>query len=387
MKKVLYFFPLNPAEKNSGSCSRALGLLNYFKERDLHVDFVSKYTWGNWTEASAQKFKDAHLADNLYIFRRKPIKTNPLTYFFGYKIWHILFEKKLELVRGSIPNHTTLHLQNQFNDLFKKNKYDYIIISYAYWGDLIKGNPFIGDAVTIIDTHDILAIQHKNDEGFAEENAARDEIRRVGLFDQVWAISPEETTFFEQHFKDRVKYIPVSIKEPTYTLPTKEYDVIYVATDNPHNLVASKWFFAEVYPLLPKTLRICVIGTITSHIPQHFPNVSIIPYADDLYGMYARSRTAICPMFSGTGVKVKVVEALANGLPVVCNTSGLDGLPVKKDNGCMVTDDAKTFAQYMMQLQFDQELYHQQSEQGKKLFDKHFSKKAVYKKMDEAMGL
>lgn len=388
MKRVLYFFPLNPAEKNSGSNSRALGLLHYFKERGWHVDFVSKQKWGNWTAATEKKFIDAKLADNLYIFRRKPVKKNPVVYFFGYKLWHILFEKKLSIVKGSIPNHTTLNLQKQFNALFKKNKYDYVIISYAYWADLIKDNPYLNNATTIIDTHDILATQHQHDTGLIKDNAIKDELRRVGLFDQIWAISPEERDFFKQYFNDKVKYIPVAVEAPmSRTGTTKEFDIIYVATDNPHNLLASKWFFDNVYPLLEKQIKICVIGTILPHIPQGLSNITYISFIDDLNAMYARSKAAICPMLSGTGVKVKVVEALANGLPVVCNERGQDGLPYKSNNGCLVTNDAEMFAGYIKQLLSDEALYQQQSDLGGKMFRENFSKQSVYKKMDEAFGI
>ena len=388
MKRVLYFFPLNPAEKNSGSNSRALGLLHYFKERGWHVDFVSKQKWGNWTPATEKKFIDVRLVDNLYIFRRKPVKKNPVVYFFGYKLWHIIFEKKLNIVKGSIPNHTTLNLQKQFNALFQKNRYDYVIISYAYWADLVKDNPYLTNTITIIDTHDILATQHKQDIGFIKDDALKDEIRRVGLFDQIWAISPEETDFFKQYFKEKVKYIPVTVESRLkHPDAAKEYDLIYVAPDNPHNLLAPKWFFDNVYYLLDKQIKICVIGTILPHIPRGLFNITYINFEDDLNAMYARSKVAICPMFSGTGVKVKVVEALANGLPVVCNEQGQDGLPYKIDNGCLVTNDAVLFAGYIKQLLNDDVLYQQQSQLGKKMFRENFSKEAVYKRMDEALGI
>ena len=388
MKRILYFFPLNPAEKNSGSCSRALGLLHYFKERRFYVDFVSKQQWGNWTEETKQKFIDAGIADNLYVFRRKPIKKNPFTYFFGYKIWNLIFLKKLNRIKGSIPNHTTLNLQKQFNALFKKNNYDYVIISYVYWADLIRNNPYIKNAVTIVDTHDLLSTQHQDDIDFIKSNAIGDELRRVDLFDQIWAISPEETDFFGGFFKEKVKYIPVIMEEPEIISSIeKEYDIIYVATDNPHNLLASAWFFNEVYPLLPKDLKLCVIGKVTEHIPMHLQNVTSVKFVEDLNAVYQKSSIAICPMLSGTGVKVKVVEALANGLPVVCNERGVDGLPDKINNGCLITNDPKEFAQLVQQLLADKNLYQQQSNLGKLCYQKNFSKEVVYEKMDNAFQI
>lgn len=353
----------------------------------MQVDFISKKDWGNYTEDTIAAFEEARLADNLWVLRRKPVKKNPVTYFFSYKIRHVLFEYKRRRAKGSIPNHATLHLQEQFDNILKKNRYDYIIISYAYWADLIRDNPYLQDAVTIIDTHDLLFSLHQHDRGFNRGAAIEDELKRLSQFRQIWAISMEETYFFRQFFKENVFYIPMMMEDPEPLPVTKEFDLIYVATDNPHNIVSSRWFFEKVYPLLPRSLRICIIGSVLDHIPRELPNITRVTFAEKLGDYYNRSRIAICPMLSGTGVKIKVVEAMAYGLPVVCNQPGVDGIPDKTNNGCLVTDDAIKFAEYIMLLLSDEEEYKQQSASGRACFKKHFLKKEVYKKIDRALGL
>ena len=91
-------------------------------------------------------------------------------------------------------------------------------------------------------------------------------------------------------------------------------------------------------------------------------------------------------MISGTGVKVKVVEALAHGLPVVCNLRGTDGLPNKRLNGCLVSDDPATFADNIITLLGDQDLYVTQSALAKQLFNNSFSKSVIYHELDSAFA-
>lgn len=389
MKRILYFFPLNPVDKNSGSRTRALNLLKYFKSRDLKVDFITKLVWGLYTPETIRAFENSGLAENIWIMERKPVKKNPVKYFFSYKLWHILFERKLKLVKGSIPNHTTWNLRKQFDAMLQRQSYDYIIISYAYWADLIRDNPHMGKAVTIIDTHDLLASQHQNDTGFDKGAALGDELRRVSQFDQVWAISPEETYFFGQFLKDKVKHIPMMMEAPPVVQPSgdKEFDLVYVATDNPHNLISNAWFFKEVYPLLPTQLKICVIGPITAHVPAGLKNVTCIKFVEDLDEYYLKAKVALCPMLSGTGVKVKVVEAMSHGLPVVCSERGLDGLPDKTNNGCLATNDPQLFAKYIRQLLEDKAFFEEMSAQSLASFHKHFSIAGAYKKLDRALGI
>src|SRR3546814_16145067 len=64
-------------------------------------------------------------------------------------------------------------------------------------------------------------------------------------------------------------------------------------------------------------IRLGVIGKISGHIGT-YRNVTKISFAEDLGEFYRQSAIAMCPMLGGTGVKVKVVEALSYGLPVEC---------------------------------------------------------------------
>jgi glycosyltransferase involved in cell wall biosynthesis len=98
---------------------------------------------------------------------------------------------------------------------------------------------------------------------------------------------------------------------------------------------------------------------------------------------YGNSKIAICPMLSGTGVKIKVVEALSFGLPVVCNFRGTDGLPNKTNNGCLVTDDPLEFAQNIKTLLSDESLYRQQNNYAKEVFNNNFKTDVVFGLLDE----
>jgi glycosyltransferase involved in cell wall biosynthesis len=385
VKKVLYFFPLNPADNNTGSCRRALGILQYFKDRNISVDFVSKHDWGKWTSESKKAFEDMELADNLYIFKRKPDKKNPVSYFFNYKLWHNLHEQKLSKQKSSFPNHTTLYLQQQFDELFSQNNYDLIILSYAYWADIIHNNPFVQNSITILDTHDFLTSQHQLDPHFNIGVSFGDEIKRLSYFDQVWAIAPEEQYVFAQFLEEKVQYIPAWINDPGTSSYSKKFDLVYVATDNPHNLRSAKWFFSEVYPLLDNSISIVVIGKINDHLANNLPNVKQLKYVDSLNDYYARSKVALCPMLSGTGVKIKVIEAMAHGLAVVCNDRGLDGLPVKVNNGCLSTQDAQEFANNIHRLLNDPQFYSQQSQLARNCYEVCFTREVGYNKIDIAL--
>jgi glycosyltransferase involved in cell wall biosynthesis len=138
--------------------------------------------------------------------------------------------------------------------------------------------------------------------------------------------------------------------------------------------------------LLPKGIRICVIGKICDYFPS-LPGVEKHLFVHDLSEYYYKARVAICPMLNGTGVKVKTVEALSYGLPVVCNLRGLDGLPAKENNGCLRGDTPEEFAAHIENLLTDEQLYTRTSEMAIDNFNRFFEKKKCYEDLDKVLGL
>ena len=348
MKKVLYFFPDDVAKQNAGNKTRALELLKYFKHRGVQVDFASlqfESADRGCTDDTINFVKSSGLAQNVYLLPRKPGKSNALLYFFKYKLWDLLYYWFTFPFRSDIPTFMTLTLKSTFERLLKENQYDYIIISYIYYAEMAANKDLLKGAKTIIDTHDFITAQFKYRKSFNLGITLQDEIKRLDKFDEVWAISGEEQYLFGQFCKTKVRLVPFMMKPKTTGThsPEKKYDLIYVASNNIHNERSARWFFNEVYPLLPAGIRICMIGGINKVLGD-MPQTTQIAFADDLDAFYAQAKIALCPMLTGTGIKIKVVEALAHGLPVVCTTRGIDGLPNKTLNGCLVSDDAAQFA-------------------------------------------
>ncbi len=375
----------NPLGKNHGNKTWSLQLLKYFKIRGFEVDFISDKEWGMWSAADVEAIHKTGLVKSVHILDRKPSKKNILRYFFQHKLPHFFIKRKAGFYAPAISDHITLFYQRQFDKILKNNEYDFIYINYVTCYSLIKNNPYLGSAIKIIDTHDFFTSQFQRKKNFDIGKAFREEIKRLSLFDNIWTVSVEEHYIFSQFCDKKVSLVQTMLDKPSLDsmvpFDEKEYDIIYVASDIIHNKVSASWFFSEVYPSLPSSLKICVIGKITDHLSE-YPNVHKIRFVDDLGAFYAKTRIAICPMLSGTGIKVKVVEALSFGLPVVCNPRGVDGLLNKVNNGCTVVENGMQFAIAITALLTDRELYSRQSKQAESSFDLFFSTKSAYKKLD-----
>lgn len=383
MRRVLFFMPDNPLKKNAGNRTRALSTLSYFKSRNFEIDFVSEYFTGLWNEADIKAFEQSGLANNTYVIKKKPSKRNILYYLLFYKLPNFFYQNKAWFFPLQFPELVTLRFKKAFNKLLKAKDYDYIFINYASWASLVENNHLTKSAIKVIDTHDFITAQHqkKNDIG----RSFKEEIRRISLFDIALAISVEEQYIFSQFCKSKVILAPMTLDKPEnlHDVGEKSFDLIYVASDNVHNRKSANWFFNEVYPLLPTNLQICVIGQINEHLTIRASNIVSVNFAEELSDYYRNAKVAICPMLTGTGTKIKVVEALSYGLPVVCNSRGVDGLIDKNNNGCLVSDDPSEFGNNILKLLTDKLEYKKQAENALATFCLNYEKEACYKKLDQ----
>ena len=115
---------------------------------------------------------------------------------------------------------------------------------------------------------------------------------------------------------------------------------------------------------------------------QDFPNIQKVPFAADLTDYYNSSKIVICPMFSGTGLKIKVIEALSFGIPVVTNERGLDGLFNKTKNGCLVTNNHEKFAGFINELFENAIFYNMITLQAQHYFLENHHSEIVQEKLD-----
>lgn len=382
MSTVLFFYPENPLSFTQGNNIRAHTLLKYFMERNISVDFIGESS-SYFKQKDISILKEKSLIQNGWLLNKQKKSIHYyLKFWLPQKIKKI-FQSKNEIVASKEFDRRKYGHQEQFDAILSKNSYEFIIISYAYWAPLLMHTKFQKNAKTIIDTHDFLSAQFQQIKHYSLKKIIEREVNSLNYFDIVWSISVEEHFLFSQFLpKKEIQIIPHGTSENFQnTEMEKEIDLIYVASDNTHNRTAANWFFSNVHPLLPDTLKITVIGKISNAIPDK-KNITKKQFVSDLSETYKNSKIAICPMLSGTGLKIKIVEALSYGIPVVCNTRGVDGLLNKTQNGCSVTDSPKEFASYILQLLKDEKFYNEQTEAAKSFFSLTLDKEEVYKSLD-----
>ena len=122
------------------------------------------------------------------------------------------------------------------------------------------------------------------------------------------------------------------------------------------NIQAANYLIEEVFPKVKQKVpnaKLIVAGGSPEQIPAYQNNpqdVEFTGFVDDLTALYARSRVICCPVFSGSGTRVKLLGAGAYGKPIVSTTLGAEGIGLVDRRSFLEYNTAESFAQGCIEL-------------------------------------
>jgi glycosyltransferase involved in cell wall biosynthesis len=143
--------------------------------------------------------------------------------------------------------------------------------------------------------------------------------------------------------------------------------------DYPPNTDAVRWFAAEVLGRIRAEIpaaRFRVVGRRPEAVADvgQIDGVDLVGSVDDLRDELVRTDVSVCPIRFGGGTRLKVVEGLANRLPMVSTTKGCEGIDVHHDEHLLIADDPAAFAAACVRLARDEPLRQRLSHAGAECF-------------------
>lgn len=145
-----------------------------------------------------------------------------------------------------------------------------------------------------------------------------------------------------------------------------------------HNVNALKWFLDEVFPKVIEKIPKVKLTLLGKEPPQwlshYFPqNIQIVGYVEDIRSYLSKANIYIAPLFVGSGIRIKIIEAMAMELPVVATKVSAEGINASQSEGLFISDAANQYAEIIINLIKDYSYTRELGKSSRRYISENFS--------------
>jgi GT2 family glycosyltransferase len=208
------------------------------------------------------------------------------------------------------------------------------------------------------------------------------ELALVDAADETWVVSTVERELLARLRPQRKVAVVSNILPLRGAGPdlAARADLLFVGGfRHPPNVDAVRWFAEAVWPRVRKALPKMRLHVVGSDAPREVQalgereGILVHGYQPDIEPWLDRCRISVAPLRYGAGVKGKINQALAHGLPVVATTPAIEAMHLHPDHDVLVADSAEAFADAVIRLYRDEALWRTLSAGGLDNTRRHFS--------------
>lgn len=231
----------------------------------------------------------------------------------------------------------------------KENQYNLLYLDHS---QMALYGKFFPNIKKIYMSHDVMAQRY--------ERSSNHLIRKLVLFSEGNLTHQPNIKIFTFSEKDKLIlkseynvesyttnfYLDNIILEATPTSIEKRL-IFFGQWKRQDNFEGLKWFINNVSQKISKEFKISIIGGGLSRDFQDYikkyENIEYLGFVNNPYNLISNSLAVISPLFSGAGVKVKVIESLACGTPVIGNNIAFEGISNKYNDFMLYAEKSEDY--------------------------------------------
>ncbi|MFA8449205.1 MAG: glycosyltransferase family 4 protein [Bacteroidales bacterium] len=293
-------------------------------------------------------------------------------------------------------------LDNKLTSILQKDNYDVVQLETLFMGCYIPCIRKNSNARIILRAHNIEHLIWKRITNSCSnplkklylnhltKTLANFEKNIIQNVDGIAAITKEDAKFFLKH--SQTPTIDISfglnlIKFNPKIKPSEFPGIFHLGSMNwIPNQEGIKWFLDEVWPLVIKQKPDCIIHLAGREMPKwlldlNHPNIKVIGEVENAQEFVQSKSICVVPLLSGSGIRIKIIEAMAQGKAVISTSIGAEGINVKNQKNIFIADNAKDFADAIIHLTENQSKCMKLGENARTLIEEDHNSDVIIPKL------
>ena len=401
-KNILFLSPYPPHSKISHAGGQLFNFYfkNFVNDNDFNVALITPSRFVNYDlESCYLEYKNVkHFSTKQY-----------LTFF--YKLYHMFNGNKLkDLWYEKTKLKNIIYLINSYsytNGVLKglrraqkaKFKADIIVLEFTEMLFYIEQVKKIFKNSTIITVeHDInfqgvgrkigLVTQDELLKKSALDKFKKKELNSLNQADLIFTLNSKDIELIRRSDESLIN--KTKVLTPYYNSYVNNFEsvsegiVFFGAMGRMENQTAVDWFISNCWQKLSKTfpdLKFYVVGSgldPNKKNIQNEKNIIYTGYVENPAEYFSKAICGVLPLIYGAGIKIKILELMSYGVPILTNEIGMEGINAKKGEEFLYCSEPEEYIENIMLLKKDSGLRNKLIKNGKQFIEKNFDLKSAY---------
>jgi glycosyltransferase involved in cell wall biosynthesis len=224
----------------------------------------------------------------------------------------------------------------------------------------------------------------------------RHDVRHLPRYDLLVAVSEDDAGAARAMLGARTVTVPNGVDTRALRpAPPPAADtppvLLYTGTMSyPPNAEGLRWLIAELWPRIRRTVpeaRLVVVGKDPPADARAVAadGITLTGWVPDVAPYFAEASAILVPIRSGAGTRLKVLDGLASGRPVISTRAGAEGIPLRHGEQALLADDPDAFAAAAANVLLDRRLAEQVGAAGRRLAEEQFDWHALGGRLEAAL--
>ncbi len=195
--------------------------------------------------------------------------------------------------------------------------------------------------------------------------------------------------------QDRISVIPIGVDTGRIRPAQHNQGSMNILTlgtlHYPPNADGVRWFAREVFPLVLQQIPAACLTIVGKNPPKDFLQMAnddpkhfrVTGYVPDLEPYFRDAALVVVPVRAGGGMRVRILEAFARGMPAVTTTVGLEGIEARPGEDIFVEDTPREFADSVARVLKDAGLQAQLAKNGRRLAETRYDFRVVLQELEQ----